>query len=284
MAESEKYSKKDFMRGLLVLETDGLTLRFGTVGFSKSSLKDKVVSLSVRKAFNDNNVVLSDRARVNQTKLTEWILLDQDDVYVIKKIQLSFVVYADITKLFDAGTIPPVLKTQLAANSPVDINASISDTKTNQRWVIDNGVKNLIVYKDKVHHAMPTYRVYREDFTLETDLIPGTEIVGTCFYRESPLGEAGDPLKKIFPASMTGVIFKRCNLDNVFVQEPENTIMDADGIASSHRRIRVQNDMQDWIVDADGKPDRPLDPTLQAELGLSPDPKDIPASPVEVNP
>ncbi len=212
MAESKRYSRKDFMRGLLVFETK-----------------------------------------------------------------------AEITADLEAGVIPNTLKAGLVSSAPVSINALLSTVRTNNKYEIANGAKKLIVHKDKEFHSPPTFRVYREDFTLETDLIPGTEIVGTCFYRESPLGETDDPYKAIFPALMTGVVFKRCNLDNIYVP-PGNTIMDADGCPSSHRRIRVQYDMQDWIVDSAGKPVEPLSLSTHAELGLSPDPKDIPSSPVGVSP
>lgn len=187
------------------------------------------------------------------------------------------------TSALDAGLIPKDLKDNLASTSPVSISASVVDIKQNRRWEIQNGVKKLIVYKDKEFHEPAQLRVYREDFTLETDLTPGTEIVGTCFYKESQLGETGDPYREIFPATMTGVIFKRCNLDNVYVP-PGNTITDDAGISSSYRRIRVQNDLEDWIVDASGNPIEPIDIKGFEELGKSTDPNDIPASPIGVTP
>lgn len=170
----------------------------------------------------------------------------------------------DISNSLDAGTIPNALKTDLSAISPVSLSATISDIKPNQRWVIDNGAKNLILYKDKEFHDTPTYRIYREDFTLETDLTPGTEIVGTCFYRESPEGEPGDPRKVIFPPTMTGVTFTRCNLDNVEIPGFDgapggpNTVITTGGAACLTRRIRVQADGKDWIVDINGNPEKEL--------------------------
>lgn len=182
MAENKKYSKKDFMRGLLVHEYN-----------------------------------------------------------------------AGDTRDFDIGIIPNSLKSELAGIAPVSASATIAVIRPNNKWEIQNDAKKLIVHKDKGYQSLAKLRVYREDFTLETDLTPGTEIVGTCFYRESPLGEIGDPLKKIFLATMTGVIFLRCNLDNVFIP-PGNTLMDDGGVPCSNRRIRVQDDGRDWIVEADGTP------------------------------
>lgn len=187
---------------------------------------------------------------------------------------------SEITADLELSNIPNVLKAALAANgAPVSVSASLSTVRPNNKYEIDNGAKKLLVYKDKEFHDTPTFRVYKEDYTLETDLLPGTEIVGSCFYQESALSDTGDPYKKIFPATMTGVIFKRCNLDNVDVPVG-NSIIDDAGCPSSHRRIRVQNDLEDWIVDATGAPTEPLDLARFAELGKSIDPKDIPTSPV----
>lgn len=189
----------------------------------------------------------------------------------------------EITANLEAGIIPNTLRADLATTSPVSISATIGTIRPNNKYEITNGAKKLIVYKDKEFHSLPTFRVYKEDFTLETDLPPGTEIVGTCFYCESSLGDNGDPYKHIFPATMTGVIFKRCNLDNVYVP-PGNTITDDAGIPSSHRRIRVQNDMADWIVDATGKPIEPANLKAAIADGKNIDPNNIPASPIEVSP
>lgn len=186
------------------------------------------------------------------------------------------------TSDLDSGTIPDGLKSDLAGTAPVSPSATISTIRPNNKWEIQNGAKKLIVHKDKEFHEPAKLRIYREDFTLETDLTPGTEIVGTCFYCESALGDTGDPYKVIFPAAMTGVIFKRCNLDNVYIP-PGNTITEDAGISSSHRRIRVQNDLEDWIVDATGNPIEPVNLAAAIEEGKNTDPKNIPASPIEVS-
>ena len=78
-----------------------------------------------------------------------------------------------------------------------------------------------------------------------------TEIVGSCFYQENK------PLSEIFPALMTGVTFKRCNLDNVKVPAG-NTIITEDWEKCCNKQIHVQNDLRDWEVDKDLKAVRPL--------------------------
>lgn len=78
------------------------------------------------------------------------------------------------------------------------------------------------------------------------DLIPpGTIIRGTCFYQE------GRPDSHIFPETMTGVTFERCNLDNCYIP-PGNVLAEQAGIPCSNKQIMVQNDLRDWQLDAEG--------------------------------
>lgn len=128
-------------------------------------------------------------------------------------------------------------------------------------------------------YSFKDHTIDKTDFQNATDL-DGIEIVGTCFYREAVFGETGDPTVKIFPAGMTGVTFRRCNLDNVVIP-PGNTVITTGPGACCHRRIRCQNDLEDWVVDATGKPIEPIAIKLFNELGLSTDPKDIPATPLD---
>lgn len=113
-----------------------------------------------------------------------------------------------------------------------------------------------------------------------------TEIVGSCFYQESAY-DAGslsptppDPRVVIFPASMRGVVFKRCNLDNV-IMPAGNTVVATGAEPCCQRRIRVQNDLEDWALAADNKPLEPVAKKQFQRLGLSIDPKDIPAEKLE---
>lgn len=50
-------------------------------------------------------------------------------------------------------------------------------------------------------------------------------------------------------------------------------------IGCSRIRHKVQNDLNDWLIDKDNKPTMPVDHKLYTKLGLPiPDPKDIPAT------
>lgn len=92
-----------------------------------------------------------------------------------------------------------------------------------------------------------------------------TVIVGSSFYQEN------EPYKKIFPDNINGVIFRRSNLDNVYV--PPGNIIEG----GSHRQIKTQNDWDDWLVGKDLNPIEPLDKEERLAAGVSVDPKDIPA-------
>lgn len=92
-----------------------------------------------------------------------------------------------------------------------------------------------------------------------------SEIVGSCFYQQAK------PDTQVFPTRMTGVAFIRCNLDNVLI--PSGNTIKSD---CCHRKIVIQNDLEDWIVDDLGKPVEPVNRKVFERLGLSIDPKDIP--------
>ena len=100
-------------------------------------------------------------------------------------------------------------------------------------------------------------------------------IQGSCFYNEWKEGDA-EIAKDIFPDGMIGVTFKRCNLDNVFVDETKNTVIKNGYDTNSNRKIQVQNDLSDWELDDTLKPKEPLDKEQRLKAGISIDPKDIP--------
>lgn len=91
-------------------------------------------------------------------------------------------------------------------------------------------------------------------------------IIGANFYQENA------PKSDIFPDGMTGVVFKRCNLQNVNIPVGNTVENDCD-----IRQILIQNDGRDWIVDDNLNPIEPIDKERLLKEGLSIDPADIPA-------
>lgn len=117
-------------------------------------------------------------------------------------------------------------------------------------------------YKSFPYHGLSFKDIPASEFN-------DTEIIGGVFYQE--WCNDGDTMKDIFPDGIHGVTFRDCVLDNVYIPVG-NTI-----IGGTHKRIRVQNDMEDWIVDEDDKPVEPLHKRRFEDVGFSIDPKDIPA-------
>ena len=74
----------------------------------------------------------------------------------------------------------------------------------------------------------------------------GTTIRGSCLSCEVP----DTP---VFPAGTKALTFDSCNLDNVLLP-PGSVVLDN----CSARRFLVQPDGEDWLVDADNRPLRPL--------------------------
>jgi len=103
-----------------------------------------------------------------------------------------------------------------------------------------------------------------------------TIIRGSCFYQEWVAGDT-QVIKDIFPDGMTGVVFDGCNLDNIYVDETKNTII-KDGITRcNNRKIKVQNDWEDWILDSELYGKEPMNKEQRIAAGVSILPKDIPA-------
>lgn len=103
-----------------------------------------------------------------------------------------------------------------------------------------------------------------------------SEVVGSCFYQQANSDTV------IFPDYMIGVTFSRCNLDNVHIPSG-NTVIMAGPDKCCHRKIKVQNDLMDWILDDSLKPVEPAEKKLCVELGISTDPKDIPKKKMAVS-
>lgn len=96
-----------------------------------------------------------------------------------------------------------------------------------------------------------------------------TTIKGTCFAQQGQVSTV------VFPTAMSGVTFDRCNLDNVFV--PTGNTVNA---SCAHRKILVQNDGEDWILDENSQPVDPISKTRILEDGGNVDPAKIPETKV----
>lgn len=111
-----------------------------------------------------------------------------------------------------------------------------------------------------------------KDFTgrtlIEADDLNDQTIYNSCFSQETPNSN-------IFPATMRNVIFKNCNLDNVFIPVG-NEVTDC-----STRKYSAQNDGNDWELGEDNKPFRLLNYLILDKLGIDqPTPDQIPNEPV----
>lgn len=71
--------------------------------------------------------------------------------------------------------------------------------------------------------------------------LSGKVIYSTVFYNEKPNSE-------IFPPGMKGVIFIKCNMDNLVIPEG-NTLIEC-----TQRKFEAQEDGKDWLLDEDGNP------------------------------
>ena len=113
-----------------------------------------------------------------------------------------------------------------------------------------------------------------KDFTntdREINIPDGAYVYGSCFSQETPRS-------RIFRENMRNVTFRNCNLMNVHIPQPNNnTVIDCQTDS-----FQVQNDLNDWIVDDNGYPVKPLNHTLFTKSGLQmPLPQDIPAEKVD---
>jgi hypothetical protein len=104
-----------------------------------------------------------------------------------------------------------------------------------------------------------SYRDFIDDIKVD---LSGKVIAGSVFYREQP-GSI------IFPETMTGVTFVKCNLDNIVIP-PGNVLIECE-----NKTWSAQKDGEDWIVDK-GSPVEPVTKDKFIELGISVDPADIP--------
>ena len=110
------------------------------------------------------------------------------------------------------------------------------------------------------------YPYHRLSFKHETDM-KDINIYGSVFYQECLEGE--EVVKDIFPDDAT-ITFYNCNLDNILIPSGCQVI------GGSNKKLKIQNDWEDWILDNDLKPIKPMNKELRLEKGISVLPKDIP--------
>ena len=120
-------------------------------------------------------------------------------------------------------------------------------------------------YKAFPYHGVSFKNEPVEDFN-------NSIIVGSCFYQECVEGDI-KVVKDIFPDGMTEVTFDKCNTDNVYIDETKNTIK-----GGCHRKIQVQNDWEDWILDkVTLNPKEPMNKEERIKAGISYRPEDLPS-------
>ena len=111
----------------------------------------------------------------------------------------------------------------------------------------------------------------QQQFTEEPAKDFDGEIVGSCF-------QQAEPDTDVFPADAKAT-FVRCNLNNCTI--PKGCTVGESSINHQHRE---QNDLEQWVLDKDGKPTTPLHEKAFDKFGLSKDPKDIPVEKVPKSP
>ena len=102
-------------------------------------------------------------------------------------------------------------------------------------------------------------RYSRKDFTgrtLKEENMTNVVIYGSCFSQEILD-------RHVFPDNMIGVTFIKCNLDNCYIP-PGNITIDC-----WRRRFKVQNDLNDWLVDDSDNPIKPLNHKIFIKTSLS---------------
>ena len=117
-------------------------------------------------------------------------------------------------------------------------------------------------YDEKLSFKDFTGRTFKEvDFSKKV-------IYGSVFSNETPDTH-------VFPDDTNGTTFIDCMLDNVFI--PDGNAV----IGGSQKRFKVQNDGNDWLIDEDGNPTKPIGHEIFTKFNLPvPDPADIPAQKV----
>lgn len=122
-----------------------------------------------------------------------------------------------------------------------------------------------VTYEDKYSH---------KDFTnvkfVNINLESGTTIYASCFSKEVPDFE-------MFPATMTGITFLECNMDNVKVP-PGNLVNNF--YKPAPIKFKAQNDLRDWQLNQLNQPVKLIDEDDWKAKGYSIDPAAIPLQPI----
>ena len=103
---------------------------------------------------------------------------------------------------------------------------------------------------------------------IDVTILPGTTVYASTFDNETPDTQ-------VFSSTMTGVTFIEVHLDNVVIP-PGNIVKNV--YTEAPKRFKVQTDRSDWIIDRDNKPIEPLNKEQYLRLGISIDPRDLPAT------
>jgi len=107
-----------------------------------------------------------------------------------------------------------------------------------------------------------------QDYTGQTIRVPPSgEVIGSCF-------QQAEPDTEVFPPG-TVATFIKCNLNNCRIPAGCKVV------GGCNHQHREQNDGEEWILDQDGKPVKPLHHEQFGRLGLSIDPHDIPSRKLE---
>jgi hypothetical protein len=242
---------------------------------TKYSFRDFSTPIILTASSSVRNNIISSRDLFKATELVHAMVEVQHNTVLENLSQeiIDALTQQDIDMLSDT-TNDGVLR-KIVSNTDTTITLE-SDLPSNLRagvlTVTLNKKPIRIQYSDKI-------KIYWDMKQIPVEELNNSTIKGSIFYQESSYNDI-DPIKDIFPIDMAGVIFQRCNLDNVLVR-PGNIMEDADGIPTTNNKVRVQNDLEDWVLNTGNSAVVPVNKKMFERLGLSTDPKDIPPTKLE---
>ncbi len=126
---------------------------------------------------------------------------------------------------------------------------------------------NRKVYLNQIHDMKMGFK--RKDLTGESaKLFSNTVIESTDFSQSEPYTDFINP-------NLVNTTFKRCILNNCII--PTGCILEN----CSNKHYKQQNDLELWEVDKSLKPIRPVNESEFTKYGISTDPENIPATPLD---